>query len=75
MKLEMENAMTLDQIIKDLHQNIYNCIETDQSKDINLICKLLRYKYNNNELKNVSQNLIIEIEKRNKNPILWFSNN
>lgn len=67
--------MTLDQIIKELHNNIYSCTKTDQSKDINLICKLLRYKYNNDELKNISQNLIIEIEKRNTDQLLWFSDN
>lgn len=67
--------MTLDNIIKELHQNIYSYSKSNQLKDINLICKLLRYKYNNNELEKISKNLIIEIQKRQKNPILWFGNN
>lgn len=67
--------MTLEQIINELRKNIYNCTVEYQLKDIRLICKLLRYKYNNEELENISQSLIIEIEKRNAKPILWFGNN
>lgn len=65
--------MTLDLVIENLHNNIYNCSKSAQENDIKLICKFLRYKYNNEELLSISHKLIREIEKRNGNPLSWLT--
>lgn len=62
----------LDNILKELQRNLYNCDETAQLNDMDLICKFLRYKYNNDELGQISNHLIAEIKERQKEPLLWF---
>lgn len=65
----------LDNILKELQRNLYNCAETAQLSDVDLICKFLRYKYNNEELEKVSNHLIAEIKERQKESLLWFGVN
>lgn len=67
--------MSLDKIIKDLEKNIYCYNEIAQITDVNLICKFMRLKYNNDELSNIANILIKEIEKRKAEPLLWFRDN
>lgn len=65
--------MTLEIIVEHLKDNMYNYSGPAQENDIKLICKFLRYKYNNDELRSITHSLIAEIERRNGNPILWLS--
>ncbi len=66
--------MTLEQIINELSKNIFNRSTDAQLKDVHLICKFLRYKYNNEELETISKNLISKVKEKQLDPIYWFCN-
>lgn len=66
--------MTTDEILIKIKNNRYAYDNLAQDKDIRLLCKYLRFKYNSEELRLVSDKLINYIEQCKKETRLWFAN-
>lgn len=66
--------ISTDRILQQIKNNRYTYDISAQKNDVELICQYLRLKYNSEELKNISVELIKHIERCNDNPHLWLAN-
>ncbi len=60
--------------LKTLYDNELDCSEKGQKRDVNLICRLLRLKYNCIEIESVSQLLITKVGNCLNKKESWFGN-
>lgn len=63
-----------DLILKALKNNCYVYDNEGQHRDVDLICNLLKIKYNSNEIKDVSIMLIGKINNCLDKTESWFTN-
>lgn len=69
----MENT-NFDIILNALRDNRNFYDTNDQYRDVNLICNLLRVKYNNTEIEDISSILINKINQCLTKSDSWFTN-